>query len=242
MWVAQGEALGATLAAAAARRRPDSPGWTASSVSDGLLVAPPYSHATWVQRTGSYRRVTTTTSTPSTHTRSHHDRLPAARDPPTHRSRSRAATATSSAATGSPPVKGAVLREHLPGQRQAVHRGRPRHRRGHRGRARRRACRRGPLGPYVGHRARQHPEPDRRPDRGEPPGPGRHRDLGQRQAGARVAGRRPAAGRRPLPLLRGRAPRPGGHASARSTRPPSPTTSTSRWASSRRSSRGTSRS
>ena len=58
--------------------------------------------------------------------------------------------ATSSAASGSPPVKGAVLREHLAGHRQGVHRGRPRHRRGHRGGARRRARRRATLGPHVG--------------------------------------------------------------------------------------------
>ncbi len=40
------------------------------------------------------------------------------------------------------PIKGALLREHLAGQRQAVHRGRPRHRGGHRGRPRRRPRRR----------------------------------------------------------------------------------------------------
>ena len=55
------------------------------------------------------------------------------------------------------PDQGRVLREHLAGQRQAVHRDRPRHRRGHRGRPRRRARRRRRVGPYVGHRARQHP-------------------------------------------------------------------------------------
>ena len=46
---------------------------------------------------------------------------------------------------------------------------------------------------------------------------------------------------RPLPLLRRLHPRAGRRASARSTTTPSPTTSTSRWAWSARSSRGTSR-
>ena len=55
-------------------------------------------------------------------------------------------------------------------------------------------------------------------------------------------GRRHPAGDRPLPLLRRCAAGPGGLASRRSTRTPSPTTSTSRSASSGRSSRGTSRS
>ena len=63
----------------------------------------------------------------------------------------------------------------------------------------------------------------------------------QRQADPRDDARRPAAGGRSLPLLRRRAPGPGGRHLARSTRTPSPITSTSRWASSARSSPGTSR-
>ena len=53
---------------------------------------------------------------------------------PTRSSPSRPATATTSAASGSS-RSGRVLREHLPVNGKAVHRGRSRHRRGHRGRA-----------------------------------------------------------------------------------------------------------
>ena len=60
----------------------------------------------------------------------------------------------------------------------------------------------------------------------------RRRDLGQRQADPRDARRRHAARDRPLPLLRRLHPRAGGRRSARSTTTPSPTTSTSRSASS----------
>ena len=107
------------------------------------------------------------------------------------------------------PGQGRVLREHLAGQRQAVHRGRPRHRRGHRARARRRPRRRAALGQDLGRRARQHPA-TRSPtgSRQNLEDARRRRDLGQRQAGPRDAGRRPAAGHRPLPLLRRRASAP----------------------------------
>ena len=51
------------------------------------------------------------------------------------------------------PGQGQLLREHLAGQRQAVHRDRPRHRRGHRGGARRRARRGTGLGQDVDQRS-----------------------------------------------------------------------------------------
>ena len=57
---------------------------------------------------------------------------------------------------------------------------------------------------------RQHPQQDRRPHRGEPGDARRWPRLGQRQAHPRDPQRRPAAGRRSLPLLRWRDPRPGG--------------------------------
>ena len=82
--------------------------------------------------------------------------------------------------------------------------------RGHRAGPRRRACGRPRLGQDSRRRAREHPEQDRRPHRGQPGDAGRRRDVGQRQAGPRDPGRRPAARRRPLPLLRRRDPGPGG--------------------------------
>ena len=106
--------------------------------------------------------------------------------------------------------QGRLLREHLAGQRQAVHRGRPRHRRRHRPC---RGCRVAGLRVVEedhGHRPRQHPQQDRRPHRGEPRGHRRRRDLGQRQARARDPRRRHPARRRPLPLLRRRAACAGG--------------------------------
>ena len=90
--------------------------------------------------------------------------------------------------------------------------------------------------------ARRDPQQDRRPHGGQSRAAGHGRDLGQRQADPRDHGRRHPAGHRPLPLLRRLHPRPGRRALARSTTTPSPITSTSRSASSARSSPGTSRS
>ena len=135
-----------------------------------------------------------------------------------------------------------VLREPDAGDGSGVLRDPEVHRGRHRQGARRRARRGDRMGQDRRRRAGGHSEQDRRPHRGEPRIARARRGVGQRQADPRDAGRRPAAGRRPLPLFRGRHPRTGGLAVARSTRTPSPITSTSRWASSGRSSRGTSRS
>ena len=96
-------------------------------------------------------------------------------------------------------------------------------------------------GETLRRRARRRAERHRRRDRGQPRDARGRRELGERQAGARDARRRHPAGGRPLPLLRRRDPRRGGARSPRSTSRPSPTTSASRWASSARSSRSTSR-
>ena len=56
----------------------------------------------------------------------------------------------------------------------------------------------------------QRPQQDRRPHRGEHRDARRGRDVGERQADPRDRRRGHAAGRRPLPLLRGRDPRAGG--------------------------------
>ena len=138
--------------------------------------------------------------------------------------------------------QGPVLREPDAGHRPDVQRGRPQYRRGRREGARRRARRCARLGQDLGRRAREHPQQDRRPRRGQPRDARHRRDLGERQAVPRDPRRRHPAGHRPPPLLRGRHPCAGGLALARSTRTRSPTTSTSRSASSGRSSRGTSRS
>ena len=60
------------------------------------------------------------------------------------------------------------------------------------------------------HGALARPQRDRRRHRGEPRDALDRRELGQRQAGARDARRRPPARDRPLPLLRERHPRRGG--------------------------------
>ena len=137
--------------------------------------------------------------------------------------------------------QGPVLREPDPGHRPDLHRGRPRHRRGHRARAGRRARRRAGLGQDLGRRARQHPEQDRRPDRGQP-----REDRRRRGWDNGKAGRETLDADIPLAIDHFRyfagALRAQEGRSRRSTRTPSPTTSTSRSASSGRSSRGTSRS
>ena len=100
------------------------------------------------------------------------------------------------------PKQGRVLREHLAGQRQGLHRDRPRHRRGHRARPRRR-----PRAPptwgrtSLGERSLLLNRIADRLEENLEDARGR-RDVGQRQAGARDPRRRPAAGHRPLPLLR----------------------------------------
>ena len=139
--------------------------------------------------------------------------------------------------------EGRVLREHLAGQRQAVHRGRPRHRRGHRGRARRRPRGRPRLG-----QARRPPSArlilNRIADRIE-------ENLEMLAVAETWDNGKPVretlAADLPLAVdhfryFAGVPARPGGHQLARSTRTPWPTTSTSRSVSSARSSPGTSRS
>ena len=136
----------------------------------------------------------------------------------------------------------ALLREHLAGHRQDVLRGRPLRRRGHRAGARRRARRQGRLGQAPASPSARNilnKIADRMEENLELLA--RRRDLGQRQADPRDDRRRPAAGDRPFPLLRRLHPRPGRLDLRRSTTTPSPITSTSRSASSARSSRGTSR-
>ena len=107
--------------------------------------------------------------------------------------------------------------------------------------ARRRARRQGRVGQDLRRRPRRRAERHRRRDRGQPRDARGRRELRERQAGARDARRRPAAGDRPLPLLRRRDPRRGG-ADLRDRRAdrrlPLPA---SRSASSARSSRSTSR-
>ena len=106
---------------------------------------------------------------------------------------------------------GPVLREPHPGQRAALHRDRPRHRRGRRAGPRRRARRRPTPGaaPRSAERANiLNKIADRMEENLE--AARRRRDLGERQAGTRDAGRRHPAGHRPLPLLRRRDPGPGG--------------------------------
>ena len=80
--------------------------------------------------------------------------------------------------------------------------------RGHRARARRGARRKDAWGGALSGRASRGPERHRRRDRGEPRDARGRRELRERQAGARDAGRRHPAGGRPLPLLRGGDPRP----------------------------------
>ena len=118
---------------------------------------------------------------------------------------------TSSAATGCAPVDGEYRDEPHPGDRPADLRGRALRRPGHRAGARRRPRRQGRLGRDLHDRALEGAERSRRRDRGEPRDAGGRRELGERQAGARDARRRHPAGGRPLPLLRRRDPRRGGH-------------------------------
>ena len=92
--------------------------------------------------------------------------------------------------------------------RSARSRARPRTTSSSRSTPRTRRARRGAR-PRRPSRARG-PERDRRRDRGEPRDARGRRELGERQAGPRDAQRRPAAGDRPLPLLRRRDPRRGG--------------------------------
>ena len=139
------------------------------------------------------------------------------------------------------PVKGQYFENPSPVNGKIVLRGRARHGRGHRARARRRPRRRPGLGQDVGGRARHHPQQDRRPHRAEPRDARRRRDLGQRQARPRDAWpptcRWSSTTSATSPARSG----PRRATSRSSTTTPSPTTSTSRWASSARSSRGTSR-
>ena len=87
---------------------------------------------------------------------------------------------------------------------------------------------------------RSRTQQDRRPHGGAARRAGDGRDTRQRQADPRDESRRPAARRRPLRYFAG-CIRAQKERSARSTTPPTLTTSMSRWASSARSSRGTSR-
>ena len=109
-----------------------------------------------------------------------------------------------------PPVGGRVLREPDTGDRPAVLRDPAIDRGGHREGSRRRARRGHRVGQDGRGRTRGHPQQDRRPHRGQSRVAGAGRGMGQRQADPRDAQRRPAAGRRPFPVLRGRHPRPGG--------------------------------
>ena len=84
--------------------------------------------------------------------------------------------------------QGRVLREPLAGHRQDVHRDRPRHRpRTSSSPWTPRTAPQPAWGRTLGRRARQHPEQDRRPDRGQPGDARGRRDLGQRQADPRDA-------------------------------------------------------
>ena len=125
------------------------------------------------------------------------------------------------------PSRGKYRENLTPVNGEAVQRGRRLDAGGHRARARRRPRGEGRLGGDVRRTGARvlnaiadAIEENLRDARGR-------RELGQRQAGARDARRRHPAGRRPLPLLRRRRPREEGR-SPRSTRTPSPTTSTSR--------------
>ena len=207
MWVAQRKALGGDVSAAAPGRQARSPAWTASSVSDPAGAAASARVATSMQRTASYGGVTTTTSHTPGVIMTTFPQPGSADSPISVKSRyghyiggEWVAPIKGSYFENISPVNGKPFTEIARGTAEDIEAALD---------AAHAAVR--PLGPYVGDRARQHPQQDRGPDRGEPRGARRRRDLGQRQAGPRDAGRRPAAGRRPLPLLRGRAPRPGGH-------------------------------
>ena len=107
------------------------------------------------------------------------------------------------------PTQGPLFREHHADQRRACLRGRPLDRRGHREGARRRPRRRRRLGQDGSRRPRRRPLQDRRPHGGEPSRHRHRRDHRQRQADPRDDGRRHAARRRSLPLLRRLHPRAG---------------------------------
>ena len=110
-----------------------------------------------------------------------------------------------------PPTHRRVPREPHPGDRRAVLRGRGLRRpptSSSRSTPRTRPRTRGASAPPAERAAVA--ERDRRRDGGEPRDARGRRELGERQAGARDARRRPAAGDRPLPLLRRRGPRRGG--------------------------------
>ena len=141
-----------------------------------------------------------------------------------------------------PPDHRRVPREPEPGDGRAVLRDRLLDSRGHRARARRRARRQGRMGGKTS-AAERAAVLDAIADamRGQPRDARDRRELGERQAGARDARRRPAAGDRPLPLLRRRDPRRGGPDLRDRRADRTRTTSASRWASSGRSSRSTSR-
>ena len=100
------------------------------------------------------------------------------------------------------PGQGPVHEEHQPGHRPALHRGGQVHARGRGARPRRRPRRQGCLGRDLARRAGRRAQRHRRRHRGQPDHAGRGRELGERQAGARDAGRGHPAGRRPLPVLR----------------------------------------
>ena len=103
-----------------------------------------------------------------------------------------------------------VLRQHLAGDRRSLLPDRALQRRRRGTGAGRRARRQDRLGPYLAGRARQCPQPHRRPHGGQPQAHCRGRDHRQRQAAARDHGGRPAARGRPLPLLRRHRARPEG--------------------------------
>jgi pimeloyl-ACP methyl ester carboxylesterase len=102
------------------------------------------------------------------------------------------------------PGQGEVHGESRPRYRQAHLRGGQVHPGGRGDGTRRRPPRQGRLGPHFARPARRGPQRDRGRDR-RPPGDARgHRELGERQAGAGDDGGRHTAGRRSLPVLRGR--------------------------------------
>ena len=135
----------------------------------------------------------------------------------------------------------AVLHRSDAGDRPAVVRGRPLDRRGHREGAGCGACGQGCLGQDLARRAVARSQQDRRPHGGAAERFGDGRDARQRQADPRDDGpptyRSPSTTSATSPV----ASAPRKERSARSTTPPTPTISTSHWASSARSSRGTSR-
>ena len=231
MWQAQLAGARSRLTARAARPGPDRPPRPRARhpltavhgpldglhpATRGLSTWPPRGHtrATCVATL----RCLASRATPATARAEHHqgrwendhDRLRTARIAGLARHRRVAATTTSSAATGSTPKKGHYFEnvspvngepfseiargtdEDIEAALDAAHAAAP------------------AWGTTSPRRALAHPQPDRRPHRGEPRGARRRRDVGQRQGRPRDARRRPAARRRPLPLLRRRPSRTGG--------------------------------